>query len=154
MIAVLRSSLKLLQKSDISTDNGITFPDPVKNPKAIPVTTNIPVPLMSSIALITFWTHTIYGTWFQQFLYHSTTLMIYTLCSISTLNQQLNNLEQTHVGCSLHCERWTVEKEIRLRVSFAFFQRNYLPDERLNETVAKIEELSDLWKHGAMYRIP
>ena len=37
-----------------------------------------------------------------------------------------------------------------LRVSFAFFQRNYLPDGRLNETVAKVEELSDLWKPGAM----
>ena len=37
-----------------------------------------------------------------------------------------------------------------LRVSFAFFQRNYLPDGRTNETVAKVEELSDLWKPGAM----
>ena len=36
-----------------------------------------------------------------------------------------------------------------LRVSFAFFQRNYLADERTNETVAKVEELSDLWKPGA-----
>ena len=37
-----------------------------------------------------------------------------------------------------------------LRVSFAFFQRNYLPDRRVNETVATVEELSDLWKPGAM----
>ena len=28
-----------------------------------------------------------------------------------------------------------------LRVSFAFFQTNYLPDGRMNETVAKVEEL-------------
>ena len=42
----------------------------------------------------------------------------------------------------------------RLRVSFAFFQRNYLPDGRLNETVAKVEELSDLWKPGAIDGIP
>ena len=27
-----------------------------------------------------------------------------------------------------------------LRVSFAFFQRNYLPDGRVNETVATVEE--------------
>ena len=33
-----------------------------------------------------------------------------------------------------------------LRVSFGFFQRNYLPDGRMNETVAKVEELSNLWK--------
>ena len=31
-----------------------------------------------------------------------------------------------------------------LRVSFAFFQRNYLADGRINGTVAKVEELSDL----------
>ena len=41
-----------------------------------------------------------------------------------------------------------------LRVSFAFFQRNYLPDGRVNETVATVEELSDLWKPGAMDGIP
>ena len=41
-----------------------------------------------------------------------------------------------------------------LRVSFAFFQRNYLPDGRVNETVATLEELSDLWKPGAMDGIP
>ena len=41
-----------------------------------------------------------------------------------------------------------------LRVRFAFFQRNYLPDGRVNETVATVEELSDLWKPGAMDGIP
>ena len=37
-----------------------------------------------------------------------------------------------------------------LRVSFAFFQRSYLPDGRVNETAAPVEQLSDLWKPGAM----
>ena len=37
-----------------------------------------------------------------------------------------------------------------LRVSFAFFQRNYLTDRGVNETVATVEELSDPWKPGAM----
>ena len=106
---VLRSSLKLLQKSNISTESGITFPDPVKNPYAFPAAINITVLLMSSITLISFWTRTNYGTWFQQLLWHSTTLIIHTLCSISTLNEQLNNLEQTQFRCSLHCERWTVK---------------------------------------------
>ena len=41
-----------------------------------------------------------------------------------------------------------------LPVSFAFFQRNYLPDGRMNEAVAKVEELSDLWKPGAMDATP
>ena len=40
-------------------------------------------------------------------------------------------------------------KSKELRVSFAFFQRNYLADGRMNETVAKVDELSDLWKPGA-----
>ena len=37
-----------------------------------------------------------------------------------------------------------------LRVSFAFFRSNYLPDGGVNETVATGEELGDLWKTGAM----
>ena len=41
-----------------------------------------------------------------------------------------------------------------LRVSFAFFQKNYLLDGRLNETVATVAELSDLCKPGAMDGIP
>ena len=37
-----------------------------------------------------------------------------------------------------------------LRVSFSFFQRNYQPDGRVNETIATVEELSDLRKPRAM----
>ena len=147
LIAVLSSSLKLLQKSDRSTENGITFPDPVKNPNALSAKINIPVLLMSSIALISFWTRTVYGTWFQQLLCYSTTLMIHTLCSISTLNQQLHNLNSNPVFSSLQ----TMDSKRKgLRVSFAFFRRNYLQDGRVNETVATVEEFSDLWNPGAM----
>ena len=45
-------------------------------------------------------------------------------------------------------------KKKGLRGSFAFFQRTFLPDERVNETVATVEELSDLSKPGAMDGIP
>ena len=41
-----------------------------------------------------------------------------------------------------------------LRISFAFFQNNYLQDGRVNETVATVEELSNLWKPGAMDGVP
>ena len=41
-------------KNSQISENGITIPDPVKNPNAIPATINIPVLLMSSIALISF----------------------------------------------------------------------------------------------------
>ena len=109
LIMVLRSSLKLLEKQDRSTENGFTFPDPVKNSNAFPATINLPVLLMSSIALISFWTRTIYGTWFKQIVCHSAILMWHTLRLISTLNQQLNNLEQTHIRCFLHYQRWTVK---------------------------------------------
>ena len=37
-------------------------------------------------------------------------------------------------------------KKKGLRVSFAFFQRHFLPDGRVNETFATVEEMSDLWK--------
>ena len=45
-------------------------------------------------------------------------------------------------------------KPKELRVSFAFFQRNYPPDGRVYETVATVEELSELWKPGAIGGIP
>ena len=54
LLVVLPSTLKLLQKSDRSTENGITFPDPVENPGAFPVTIGITVFLMSSIIFISF----------------------------------------------------------------------------------------------------
>ena len=37
-----------------------------------------------------------------------------------------------------------------LRFNFAIFQQNYVPNGRVNETVASIEQLKDLWKPGAM----
>ena len=132
LIVVLRSSLKLRQKSDRLTENGITIPHPVKNPNAFPATINILVLLMSSIALICFWTRTIYGTWFQQFLCHSTTLMIHTPCSINTLNEQLNKLEQTQNRCSLHCERWTVKARDCPSVLHSFKEITYRTDEWWN----------------------
>ena len=45
-------------------------------------------------------------------------------------------------------------KKKGLRVSFALIQRNYLPDGRKNETVAKVKGLTDLWKPGAMDGTP
>ena len=140
-------------KSERSTENGITFPDPVKNPSAFPVTIGIIVLLMSSITLISFWTRTIYGTWFQQLLCCSITLMIDTLCPISTLNQQPTNLEHTHIQRSLSCEGWRVKGRDCAR-QLCILSTKLPPDGRVNETVATVEELSDLWKPGAMYGIP
>ena len=50
--------------------------------------------------------------------------------------------------------RTTDSKRKGLRVSFVFFQRNYLQDGRMNEIVAKVEGLSDFWKPGAMDGTP
>ena len=41
-----------------------------------------------------------------------------------------------------------------LHASFALFQRNYVPDGRLDETVAMVEESSHLWNPGAMDVVP
>ena len=98
------------KKSDRSIENGNTLPHPEKNPSAFPVTIKITVLLINSITLISFWTRTIYGTWFRQLLCHSNTLIIDTLRPISILNQQLTILGQTHIRCSIHCERWTVKR--------------------------------------------
>ena len=121
--------MKILQNLDRSTEHRITFPDPVKNPNAFPATINISVLLMSCIALISFWTRTIYGAWFQQLWCHSATLMIHTLRSISALNQQLNNVEQTHIRCSLHYERWTVKGRDCASVLYSFKEITYRTDE-------------------------
>ena len=129
LVVALRFSLKILQNLDWSTENRITFPDPVKNPNAFPATINISVLLMSCIALISLWTRTIFGTWFQQHFFHSATLMIHTLCSISTLNQQLNNLEQTHIRCFLHYERWTIKGRDCASVLHSFKEITYRTDE-------------------------
>ena len=129
LIVVLLSTLKLLQKTSKSTENGIIFPDPVKNPSAFPITINKTVLLMSSISLTSFRTSTMYGTWFQQLLCHSTTLMIDTLYPISTLNQQLTNLEQTHFRYPLHCEAWTVKERDCASALHSFNEITYQTDE-------------------------
>ena len=54
LIVVLLSTLKLLQKSERSNENGKTLPDSVKNPSALTVTIGITAFLMSSITLISF----------------------------------------------------------------------------------------------------
>ena len=79
--------------------------------------------------------------------------MIDTLCAISTLNQQLTNLEKTHLRCSHHCEGWTVKGK-DCASALHSFKEITLTDGRVNETVATVEDLSDLWKPGAMDGIP
>ena len=54
LIVELLSTLKLLQKSERSTENGIKFPDLVKNQSAFPVTIGITVLMISSITLNSF----------------------------------------------------------------------------------------------------
>ena len=78
------------------------------------------------------------------------------LMSLNDENTMSNQYPQptTHLprtdSCPVISSLRTMDSERKgLRVSFAFFQRNYLPDGRVNETVTKFEELSDLWKPGA-----
>ena len=119
----------------------------MKNARGFSTTIMIAVLLMSSKALKFFWTRTIFGNWFQQLFFHSTTLMTDSLCPIKTLNQQLTNLEQPQIRCSLHCKRWTVNGIDCASVLHSFKGTTYL---RVNETAATVEGLSDLLKPGAM----
>ena len=99
------------------------------NPSSFPLTIGVTVLLMSSITLISFWTRTIYGTCFQQLLCRSVTVMIDTLCPISTLNQQLTNLEQTHIRCSPPCDGWTVKGRDCASALHSFNEITYQTDE-------------------------
>ena len=131
LIVVLLFTLKLLQKTERSAENGITIPDPVncEKSKCIPSNDRHNCFIDEQHNLISFWTRTIYGTWFQQLSCHSITLMIDTLCPISTLNQQLTNLEQTHIRCSLLCEGWTVKRSDCASALHSFNEITYQTDE-------------------------
>ena len=65
-------------------------------------------------------------------------------------HQRTNNQPRTDSYPVCSSLRKMDSKRKGLRVSFAFFQQNYLPDGGVNETVATVEELSGLWKPGAM----
>ena len=92
---------------------------------------------MSSITLIHFWTHTTYGTKFQQLSCHPNKVTIGTLCPISTLSHQLTNLEQTHIRWSLHCEQWTVKWRDCASDLHSFWEITY----RMNEWTKQLLRL-------------
>ena len=97
-------------KKVTSNEKGITFPDPVKKPCAFPATINITAFFDEQYTSNIFLNP--YKLWDMvpaTPLCHSITLLMKTLCPISNLNQQLTYLEQTHIRCSFHCERWTVK---------------------------------------------
>ena len=96
-----------------------------ENLSAVPASINIAVLLMSSIPVISLWTLTIYRTWVQQLLCHSTALMVETICPISLLYQQFTNLAQTHSRCFLPYERWTVRRRDCASVSHSFEEFTY-----------------------------
>ena len=77
-----------------------------------------------------------------------------TYCVLNQYPQPTTQQPRTDSDPVFSLLRTMSSKRKGLRVSFAFFQRNYLPDEPTNETVAKVEELSDLWKPGAMDGTP
>ena len=47
-----------------------------------------------------------------------------------------------------------VSKKNEMSVSYRLFQRNYLPDEQVNETFATVEELKGLWKPRSVNSVP
>ena len=76
-------------------------------------------------------------------------------CSMSNQYPQLTTHQRRTDSYPMFSSLRRMDSEKKgLRLSFAFFQRNYLPDGQVNETVATVEELSDLWKLGAMDGVP
>ena len=63
--------------------------------------------------------------------------------------QALTLLRKTDLHPIFSSIRLTESTRKGLLVSFAFFQRYYLPHGRVNESVAAVEELSDCWKPSA-----
>ena len=74
-------------------------------------------------------------------------------CSMSNQYPQPNHQSRTDSYPAYSSLRTMDSKRKGLRVSLAFFQRNYLQDGPVNETVATVEELSNLWKLGATDRV-
>ena len=68
--------------------------------------------------------------------------------------QPSTNQPRTDSDPALSSLRTMDSKKKGLRVSFAFFKRNYPPEGRVNETIATAEELIDLCKPVAMDGIP
>ena len=145
--------MKLLQKADRSTENGITFPDPVKSASAFPRNDqqicSVDEQHSSNIFLNPYSLWNMAPAAFKSLNHTSDTFSMFNQYPQPTTHQ--SRTESCPAFSSL---RTTDSKRKGLRVSFAFFQRNSLPDARVNETVATVEELSDLWKPRAMDEIP
>ena len=150
---VLLSTLKLLQKSGRSTENRITFSRSCEKPKCIPGNNqpncSIDEHYISNIFLNP------YNFW---------DMLPAALMSLNHANDRYS-MSNHHPQATTHQPRtnsYPVFSSLRkmdskrkgLRVSSAFFQRNYPPDGRVNETFAMVEEMSDLWKPGQMDGIP
>ena len=61
---------------------------------------------------------------------------------------------KTDLYLVISSKRTMDKKRRRLRVRFAKFQKNKLPDGQVKETVATVGELSDLFKPGATDGVP
>ncbi len=140
------STLKLLQKSVRSIENGITFSDSVKNPSNDQHNCFIDEQHKCDIFRIP---------------YHLWDMVPAALMSLNDryslsikYPEPTTHQPKTDSYPVFSLLRRMDSKRKGLRVSFAFFQRNYLSDGRVNETVATVEELSDLWKPWAMDGIP
>ena len=98
-----------MQKSNLSTGKRKELPDFMETPSEPLVTINISISLMGSLLLTSFWTSKFCGTWTQQLLWHTTTLLIGVSWPFNILKHQLASLKQTYIRYSLHYDRWTIE---------------------------------------------
>ena len=149
LIVVLLSTLKLLQKSDRPKKNGNTFPDPVNNPSVYQLMINKTVFCDDEHTSNIF--QNPYNLWDTDPAAPKSPNHTYDRDSMS--NQYLQTTTH-HPRTNFYPVFFSLltmdSKKKGLRVSFAFFQKNYLPDGRVKKTVATDEELSHLRNPGAM----
>ena len=153
MFVALISTPKHLQRSTISIQNGKTFPDAVENP----IVSQLTVPTTNYSAEEGH-TTTIFLNPYT--IWHKDQAALMTLNNTTDRDSTSNQYPQTTTHQSwtdlypVFPSMWPMGSKRRIRVSFGFFQKNYLTDRRVNETVATVEELRDLWNPGARDGFP
>ena len=150
---ILLSTAKTLRKSNRSTENGLTFPDPVKKTKCIASNDQ------HNCSFDKRHSSNIFSDPIN--LWHVVPAALISPNHTNDRYPMPNQYPQptihqlrTDSNPVFYSLRTVDSKRKVLDINFAFFQGNCLPDGQLNETFATVEEFSDLLIPGARVAIP
>ena len=119
LVVVLLTTLNVIEKSNLSTEDWQNSPDLVKTSVASQVTINLTVLSMRSVPLTSFQTLVYSGLWIQQLPGNSTALQLRIQWPFSIFKAQLTNLKQNHNRYPFHYDRMIVKRK-KVRVCFTF----------------------------------